>query len=586
MKVLLVEDSASTRILLEAILAARGHEVTACADAEAALASYRPGEHALILLDWLLPGMDGLELCRHIRATPGGDRSVVLVITSRDQPEDLRAVLAAGADDYIAKPVDVESLNIRISVAEGTVRSLAERKRAESERAEAFRVLHKSREDLTSILDILVATTLLVDPDGRVTFVNRTGRDLLGLAPGGLDRPWQEIVPLTYEERETLRAMAALPPEQRSRVPAVLERGERGRVWVDVEVKDDPRDPRGKILFLHDHSDVHNLRLLLEEKVHFHDLVGRGAAMLRVFDLIRRVAQVDATVLVEGETGTGKELVARAIHFSGPRRTGPFVAVNTAGLTDSLLTSQLFGHRRGAFTGALSDHKGFFESADKGTIFLDEIGDVPPPIQTALLRVLQEREVLRVGDSLPRKVDARVIAATHHDLAADVEAGTFRSDLLYRIRVARILLPPLRERREDIPVLVKSFLAQVRAIGEHTVEDVSREAMRLLLDHSWPGNVRELRAAIEYAVINSSSSVLQPDDLPPEILSPLERGPGAAQTPAPPPPLDEAESRDQILAVLREVKGNRSEAAQRLGMSRSTFYRRLAELGLVAPTRR
>ena len=586
MKVLLVEDSASTRTLLEAILVARGHEVTACADAESALASYRPGEHALILLDWLLPGIDGLELCRRIRATPEGDRSVVLVITSRDQPEDLRAVLAAGADDYIAKPVDVESLNIRISVAEGAVRSLAERKRAERERAEAFRVLEKSREDLTSILDILVASTLLIDPAGRVTFVNRTGRELLGLAHDRLDRPWQELLPLASEERESLRVMAALPPEQRSRVPAVLERGERGRVWMDVEVKDDPRDPRGKILFLHDHSDVHNLRLMLEEKVHFHDLVGRSAAMLRVFDLIRRVAQVDATVLIEGETGTGKELVARAIHFSGPRRKGPFVAVNTAGLTDSLLTSQLFGHRRGAFTGALSDHKGFFESADKGTIFLDEIGDVPPTMQTARLRVLQEREVLRVGDSLPRKVDARVIAATHHDLAADVEAGAFRSDLLYRIRVARVLLPPLRERREDIPVLVKSFLSQARAIGEHTVEDASREAMRLLLDHPWPGNVRELRAAIEYAVINSRGSVLQPDDLPPEILSPPEPRAAAAQPLAPPPPLDEAESRDRILAVLRDVKGNRSEAAQRLGMSRSTFYRRLAELGLVAPTRR
>jgi DNA-binding NtrC family response regulator len=253
------------------------------------------------------------------------------------------------------------------------------------------------------------------------------------------------------------------------------------------------------------------------------------------------------------------------------------VAVNLAGLSNSILNSQLFGHKRGAFTGAIADHAGFFEAADGGTIFLDEIGDMPLEVQTALLRVLQEREVVRLGENKPRKVDVRVLAATQHDLTRATEQGRFRSDLLYRIRVGRVRLPPLRDRREDIPLLVAHFLAQCRAATGKPLEDISHEAMSILLDHPWPGNVRELKSAIEFASIRCAGGVIQASDLPPEILDtePRPLAPGGDG-----PPKDE---RQLFREALERAGGNRTEAARLLGISRATFYRRLAGLGIHAP---
>jgi transcriptional regulator with PAS, ATPase and Fis domain len=218
----------------------------------------------------------------------------------------------------------------------------------------------------------------------------------------------------------------------------------------------------------------------LDQRARFDDLLGKSDIMQRVYQQIRDVARVDSTVLIEGETGTGKELVARAIHSSSDRKQKPFIAVNCAGLTDSLLSSQLFGHKRGAFTGAIEDHQGLFEAAHMGTLFLDEIGDIPLNVQNQLLRVLQEREIVRLGETRPRKIDVRVLAATHRKLNEEIAAGRFRSDLLYRIRVARIFIPPLRERREDIPLLAAAFLAQSTAASGKTVEQISLAASRLL----------------------------------------------------------------------------------------------------------
>ncbi|ETX03321.1 MAG: hypothetical protein ETSY1_00480 [Candidatus Entotheonella factor] len=319
-------------------------------------------------------------------------------------------------------------------------------------------------------------------------------------------------------------------------------------------------------------TEVHDLRRQLSEKAQFHDLVGKSEPMLRIYQQIRDVARVDTTVVIEGETGTGKELVARAIHAASHRASRPFVAVNCAGLTESLLASQLFGHRRGAFTGAIADQQGLFEAADGGTLFLDEIGDIPLNVQTSLLRVLQEREIIRLGEARPRSIDVRILAATHRNLQEEVEKGAFRADLLYRIRVARIHLPALRERRQDIPLLTSTFLAKCRAEIGKAVEEVSHEAMRYLLDYAWPGNVRELRSAIEYAVIRCRSAVIPADDLPPELheSTPLPACPQES-------PLDE---KQRLLAALEQARGNRTAAARLLGMSRATFYRRLTSFGI------
>ena len=518
MKVLLVEDDPVTQHTFAALLRQRGHEVTACAAAEDAWEICQQELYPLLILDWILPDMDGLQLCRQVRALPGGDACVILVATVRAREEHLLAVLDAGADDYLAKPVDLGLFEIRLAIAEQRVRDRLERKLAETRIAEMFGELEKSREDLLAILNQMRVGTAITDREGRITFLSQTARGMfLGDGDPEPGQSWEALLPLREQDRAQLRAMSARPPEQRVRVSAFAEGAQGQRYWVDIDVQDDPRDPHRKIFFFYDMSEVYDLRRQLDAKAQFHDLVGKSKPMQQVYQQIREVAGVDATVLIEGETGTGKELVARAIHASSHRRDKPFIAMNCAGLTESLINSQLFGHRRGAFTGAVEDHKGFLEAADTGTLLLDEVGDIPLSIQASLLRVLQEKEITPLGESRPQKLDVRILASTHRDLHAEVQKGSFRQDLLYRIRIARIELPPLRQRREDIPALSAAFLRKACAVAGRDVPEVSQEAMRLLMEYPWPGNVRELENAIEHATIRTNQPMILPADLPPEL---------------------------------------------------------------------
>jgi PAS domain S-box-containing protein len=454
-------------------------------------------------------------------------------------------------------------------------RDVSARKAAEQQLQETFTQLEKSRGDLLSILNELRIGTAITDEAGRVVFLNAVAREIFARQNDTAHASWRQLFDLSAEDAEALDAMLQRSAAERAKIPVHLDRAEGRRVWLEVDVKDDPRDPRRKIFFLYDVTDVQDLRRLLGERAHFHDLVGKSPAMQAVYKQIREVARVDATVLIEGETGTGKELVARAIHFSSQRKEKPFVAVNCAGLTESLLSSQLFGHKRGAFTGAIEDHRGLFEAANGGTLLLDEIGDIPMPVQNQLLRVLQEREIVRLGETLPRKVDVRIIAATHRNLSAEAAAGRFRSDLFYRIRVARITLPPLRRRREDIPLLAVSFLGQFSAGSGKRVTEISQEALQALIDYDWPGNVRELKSAIEFTLIHCAGAVIQTEDLPPEIFPPAEAIAGD--------PLQDERSR--FVQALDRSRGNRALAARLLGISRATLYRRLADLKINSENR-
>jgi PAS domain S-box-containing protein len=451
-------------------------------------------------------------------------------------------------------------------------RNVTARKLAENQLQEIFRQVEKSRNDLSSILNELRIGTAMTNEIGRVVFLSAAAQQLFAKTElNTVDVPWNDLFALDPEDTVQLKALIQKPPAERTKIPVHLDRTDGRRVWLEVDVRDDPRDARGKIFFFYDVTEVHDLRRLLDERAQFHDLLGKSKAMQLVYQQIRDVARVDSTVLIEGETGTGKELVARAIHSSSHRKNKPFIAMNCAGLTESLLSSQLFGHKRGAFTGAIEDHQGLFEAATGGTLLLDEIGDVPITVQNQLLRVLQEREITRLGESRPRKIDVRVLAATHRNLSEEAAKGAFRSDLFYRIRVARISLPPLRSRREDIPLLAASFLAQFSAASGKRVTELSHDALRLLADYHWPGNVRELRSAIEFAVIRCRGAVIQPDDLPPEILHPSD-----FESVIPGDPLVDDKAR--FLQALERSRGNRALAARLLGISRATLYRRLADL--------
>ncbi len=323
-------------------------------------------------------------------------------------------------------------------------------------------------------------------------------------------------------------------------------------------------------------DEVTNLKAQLSEKHAFGRMIGRSPSMLEVFDVIRHVAKTRATVLITGESGTGKELVARAIHQTSPRADRPFVAFNCAALPATLIESELFGHEKGAFTGAVSRRQGLFGAADGGTLFLDEVSELEVGLQAKLLRVLEERAYTPLGCTREIHVDVRIVAATNQDLAQQVAAGKFREDLLYRLKVVSIDLPPLRDRREDIPMLARAFL--VAAIEEHGLGPLTLdpEAVRLLQAHDWPGNVRELRNTIESAAVLARGAVIGPENLPPSVG-------GERSSPHPEATLFHVGmrmndlERSAILATLRETDGNRTQAARTLGISLRTLQRKLKE---------
>ncbi|MCG3118970.1 MAG: Transcriptional regulatory protein ZraR [bacterium] len=318
------------------------------------------------------------------------------------------------------------------------------------------------------------------------------------------------------------------------------------------------------------------LRQKLTRQYSFQDIISKNAKMHEIFQLIQEIASLRSTVLIQGESGTGKELIARAIHFSGERADKPFIGVSCAALAETLLESELFGHEKGAFTGAVSQKKGKFELADGGTIFLDEIGDIAAKLQLDLLRVLQERCFYRVGGSEELHVDVRVIAATNVDLQDAVQAGKFRDDLYYRLNVINIRIPALRERREDIPLLARHFIERLSHELGKEVGDITESALKLLLDYDWPGNVRELENAVERAIVTCRTGVLAEDDFAFLNHNKLERRGWAVPTSM---TLEEVE-KEVIAATLQRTQGNIKEAATILGIDRSTLYEKIKKYNI------
>src|SRR5882724_1223255 len=320
-----------------------------------------------------------------------------------------------------------------------------------------------------------------------------------------------------------------------------------------------------------------NLREQIDQKYGLEKIIGQSTSMRQAFETIQQVAPSRATVLITGATGTGKELIAKAIHNLSPRKNGPFIAVHAAALPTSLLESELFGHEKGAFTGAVERRTGRFELADGGTLFLDEVGELEPQIQVKLLRVLEERAFERVGGAKTLQVDVRLVAATNKDLKKLVSEGKFRDDLFYRLSVVAVDLPPLRERRDDIPRLVKVFLGEFSRENNKQVRELTPEALNVLLAYDWPGNVRELRNAIEQMVVLARAERLTVRDVPAAIrggadLTKINVVRGGMT-------VEDAE-RQLIVQALKETNGNRTKAAERIGISRRTLHRKLKEYGL------
>jgi len=441
------------------------------------------------------------------------------------------------------------------------------------------------------IFDHIPHGIFTVDAERRITSFNPTAEQITGYRQEDvIGRSCWQVFRSSHCERQCFlqRSMEAGESHRDRQVEIVRRDGHHLAVAVSTAALSDGEHILGGVEMFRDLSEVQALRQRLAGTYTTGDIISKSAAMRPVRELVPLLARSDSSVLIQGETGTGKELVARAIHSLGPRAKHAFVAVNCGAIPETLVESELFGHVRGAFTGAHSDRVGRFALAQGGTLLLDEIGDVAPSVQVKLLRVLQERRFTPVGSSRPIEADVRVIAATNRDLAADAAQGRFRRDLLYRLDVVTVTLPPLRERVEDIPLLVDHFVSRFNALQGRGIAGVTGSAMARLMAYRFPGNVRELENVIEHAFVVCEGDVITDSDLPPAVrgaapkpVSPLVLPSRADEAPRL-NPLESAEAAT-IRDALGAHGGNRALAAKALGISRSTLWRKMRRFGIEDP---
>jgi PAS domain S-box-containing protein len=453
-------------------------------------------------------------------------------------------------------------------------RDITQRKETEKELAE-----HRTR--LEAIFGSVKDGIVTVDPELRIIEANKSTEDICGIAVKEIagktfsqclnhcSKSCSEVLRQTLEKKMTTK-------EYR------VECGHHERHQQTVSVSSSPLlDPEGKFMgvvpVIRDITLLRDLERELRERHQFQNIIGRSKKMQDTYRLLEDLANLETTVLITGESGTGKELVARALHYSGQRAFKPFVTVSCSALAESLLESELFGHVRGAFTGAIRDKQGRFQAANGGTILLDEIGDISPLIQLKLLRVLQEKEIERVGESTPQKVDVRVIASTNKDLKEKVRRGEFRQDLYYRLKVVEVSLPPLRERLEDLPLLVDHFCHSFNERFKKNIEGISNEVLGKFMDYPWLGNVRELEHVMEHAFVICHGGAITLEHLPSEISN-YERNDGSERSVR--IPVQESHTQGsngakEILDALNKAHWNKTKAARLLGISRRTIYRKI-----------
>ena len=438
----------------------------------------------------------------------------------------------------------------------------------------------ESRESV--ILDSINEGVFTVDLDWHIMTFNQAAEKITGVSrQEAVGRPCSEILRADVCEKDCAlrRTLSNGAPIVNATAHVVNHLGKRITVRLSTAlVNDESGRVIGGVETFQDLSQIEQLQKELQERYTFEDIVGRSSAMRKLFEIVPRIAESSSTVLIEGPSGTGKELFARAIHHLSPRRNKRFVVVNCAALPDTLLESELFGHKAGAFTDARSDKPGRFVLADGGTIFLDEIGDISPAMQVRLLRVLQDRIVEPLGSVESIKVDVRIVAATNKELAQLVREGRFRDDLYYRIRVVQLKIPDLRQRREDIPLLVDHLVAKFTSLQGKDIAGVSDEVMARLMEYDYPGNVRELENIIEQAFVLCRGGLIELHHLPPELRPFGTIGIGQIQ-----PTSLKVMGKHLIAETLRRYHGNRGKAARELGIDASTLYRKIKALKLDVP---
>ncbi len=602
---LLVDDDASNLQVLYETLDGQAYKLLIARSGQDALNVAGQVRPALILLDIMMPVMDGYEVCKRLKADPGTAGAAVIFLSALTDTKDKVHGLELGAVDYISKPFQPDEVIARVNTH-------LKIRRLEKELARRNRELEAANQH---ILESMGEGLYGLDQKARITFVNPAAERITGWREEDvLGRTFQEVHP-------PVRADGSSYPDQDSPVASTLTNGMvhhrddelfrrrdgsafpveyissalyqdealSGAVVVFKDITDRKRQEQAlraaldEVRELKDRLEAENVYLQKEIRTeqNFGEIVGQSPALLNVLQQVRQVAPTDSSVLIQGESGTGKEAIARAIHDLSGRKERPLIKVNCGAISANLVESELFGHVKGAFTGAVKDRAGHFELADGGTIFLDEAGELPPDAQVKLLRVLQEQEIQRVGSSQVKQVDVRIIAATNRDLLQRVDEGAFRIDLYYRLNVFPLMLPPLRERQSDIPLLVEAFLKNLSLKLGKPLEAVSKKGMELLLRYHWPGNIRELQNVIERAAILAQRPVVDIGDalipLPPQPSTTSQDAVGEG-----PRSLEDCE-RQHIRRILDEVSwviGGKQGAAEILGVPPSTLRSRMKKLGI------
>ncbi|WP_130471732.1 sigma 54-interacting transcriptional regulator [Candidatus Magnetaquicoccus inordinatus] len=563
-KILVIDDDLTLGRLLTRMLRGAGHEVRAESSWRVGMEVLTAEAYDLVYCDVRLQQEFGLDLLPKIATLPLPP--LVIIITGHPSLETAQQAMREGAFDYLVKPILEEALLRSVNRALAAKRFQTER---ENVRLHLQAVLHTIDEALFSI-----------SCDWQVRSANQKAQQLCGivLAENG-EEPL--CLPQHCHGACTEALRAALQGEQMTLLRQRCQRPhapERVVSLTATPLTDISGHLLGALLAIKDETQVVQLENAVHGRARWPGLVGQSVLMQQLYRKIEQVAEVETTVLLSGESGTGKELVVEAIHQAGSRSRQPLVRVNCVALSETLLESELFGHVRGAFTGAVRDRVGRFQEAHRGTIFLDEIGDISPAMQMRLLRVLQEKSFERVGENRPCTVDVRIVAATNQNLAAMVENNRFRADLYYRLRVVEINLPPLRQRREDIPLLVAYFIREFNERFGKRIGGVSEGVLHRFMHYHWPGNVRQLRHTIEHAFVVCNRTEIDVPHLP--EWADQERG-GAEVVTAEVAAEGNLEQQT-ILNALVANRWHRDKAAQQLGMSRSTFYRRLKQFGLDA----
>ncbi len=559
-KLLLVDDEINLLYSFQLLLSKQGYEITTAQDMEGAIKALDYENFHIIIADIVLKGQNGVQILDEVNKRE--EYVPVIMITGQPSVENARDSLRLGAFDYLVKPVDKDTLYRIVDRA-------LEHKRLVDHKLYLERENERMRNRLEAIFQSVQEAIICVDPQMHIVQGNHAAEKLCAYNPkkhkGKLftqvfdcgANSCCKYLQQVLSSNSTVNNVRIECPRSSNQV-VVLN---------SSPLIDSDGNFSGAVLVNRDISRIEQMENNLANRRKFPNIIGDSKPMQEIYNYIEDLVDTDTTVLISGETGTGKELVAEALHFNGSRASGPLIKINCSALSESILESELFGHVRGAFTGAIKDKPGRFQMANGGTILLDEIGDLSCKIQLQLLRVLQEKIVERVGDTKAETVDVRVIAATNSNLRKKVEQEEFRDDLYYRLKVVEIPIPPLRERKEDLPLLVEHFRLLFKKSLKKEIWEISDEVREILQNYNWPGNIRELRHAIEHACVRCHTGVIEPEHLPPELTQDAMG------------PEEETANRylhpERIIHALQKAGGNKSKAASYLGISRPTLYRKI-----------